>query len=402
MITVSTVLVMAGQGVIAPVLPLYARSLGVTIAAVGLALGIFGLARLILNVPIGVLSDRYGRRFVLLAGPLVVAVGMVGSGLARTLPLLLVARFVAGAGSAMYMTGAQLYLIDISTPANRTRFIATNQGALLTGVAIGPGIGGLLAEAYGLRMPFYVVGGGAVVAGLYALWRIPETNQPHQRTSRGADHARWRDTLRFATSVDFLTVCFVGLAIFSVRLGARGTLMPLLGYTKFDLSPAQVGGVLTVTAVVGLAFIAPAAFLADRFGRKAVITPAGIVSAGGIVLMAVAPSAAWLVVGACLSTFGTTFAGAAPAAYVGDISPAHLRGLSMGLYRSAGDLGFVLAPPLLGLLADHTSIGWAMISNAALMAFAFLLFGALAHESAPRKTVVTVDADVATTETMPG
>ena len=119
MITVSTVLVMSGQGIITPVLPLFAAEFGAGVATVGLTLSIFGLARLLLNVPLGLLSDRYGRRLLLAGGPLVSGMGMIGSGLAPDIPQLLGWRFLAGAGSAMYMTGAAIYLADISTPANR-------------------------------------------------------------------------------------------------------------------------------------------------------------------------------------------------------------------------------------------------------------------------------------------
>src|SRR5690606_32911699 len=141
-----------------PVLPLFADQFGVGTAMIGLTLSTFALARLILNVPLGVLADRYGRRMLLISGPPVTAVGMIGSGFSQAIVQLLAWRFVAGAGSAMYMTGAQIYLADISTPENRARFIGTNQGALLLGVSIGPGVGGLIAEFWGLRAPFYVVG----------------------------------------------------------------------------------------------------------------------------------------------------------------------------------------------------------------------------------------------------
>ena len=174
-ISISTVLVMAGQGVIGPVLPLFAREFGVGAATIGLTLSMFALARLILNVPLGLLSDRYGRRFLLVGGPIVTGVGMVGSGLAPSIEALLAWRFVAGAGSAMYMTGAMIYLTDISSPETRARFIGTNQGALLLGVSIGPGVGGLIAEFMGLRAPFIVVGVAAVGAAVYAFLRLPET-----------------------------------------------------------------------------------------------------------------------------------------------------------------------------------------------------------------------------------
>ena len=142
----STILVMAGQGMTGPILPLFARSFGVSTAVVGLTITVFALARLVLNLPAGAWADRSGRRPLLISGPLILTVGMIGSGLSQTIWQLLVWRFVAGAGSALYMSAAQLYILDISTPDRRGRNLSYNAGALLAGVAIGPVIGGVVAQ----------------------------------------------------------------------------------------------------------------------------------------------------------------------------------------------------------------------------------------------------------------
>ena len=109
----TTVIVMMGQGIISPVLPLYAKSFGVTTAMIGLTISVFGAARLVLNLPADFLSERFGRRLLLVGGPAITALGSLLSGLAPDLWLLLVFRFLAGAGSAMYMTGAMILLVDI-------------------------------------------------------------------------------------------------------------------------------------------------------------------------------------------------------------------------------------------------------------------------------------------------
>ena len=110
----ATFLVMAGQGVVGPVVPLYARDFGVSASVVGLTLTVFALARLILNVPAGLIADRFGRRVLLIGGPILTSIGMFGSGFANSIESLLVWRFVDSAGSAVYITGALfLSLIDI-------------------------------------------------------------------------------------------------------------------------------------------------------------------------------------------------------------------------------------------------------------------------------------------------
>jgi MFS family permease len=394
-IMVSTVLVMSGQGVISPVLPLFARDFGAGVTSVGLTLSIFALARLLLNVPLGVLSDRYGRRLLLIGGPLVSAVGMIGSGSAPSIASLLFWRFLAGAGSAMYMTGAQIYLADISTPETRARVICTNHGALLFGVSIGPGIGGLLADLFGFRVPFFVVGGAALVASAYGAIRLPETRPleeaghggtgpPSPGMGRSDTGSPW---LEMVKSRDFLAVSAVTASVFLTRAGGRMTLMPLLAASDLGYSVAAIGALFTAMALINLVGLAPAALVADRFGRKSAIVPSGLIIASALVLMANTSTNLVFLVAATLLAVGTSIIGPAPAAYAADIAPLALRGLAMGLYRSAGDLGFTVGPILLGALADATSISWALTANALIVALAAAFFAIGARETvgaAPR------------------
>ncbi len=390
LIMVSTALVMAGQGAMAPVLPLFAKSLGAGVAGVGVTLSVFGLARALLNVPFGALADRRGRRTLLVNGPLVSALGMLGSGFAGDLIELALWRFVAGAGSAMYMTGAQIYLADIAGPENRARVIGANQGALLFGVSVGPGIGGLIAELLGLRAPFFAVAVAAAMAAFYAWLRLPETAPPPQGSPEEAAGAAGqrgsrpgRELLR---SRDFLAVSGVTFAVFVTRAGGRLTLMPLLAAAQFGYSAGTLGVIFTAMSLVNLAGIAPAAQVADRFGRKRAIVPSTAGVAIALLMMAGAQSHAIFLASAALLAVASSIAGPAPAAYAADIAPPELRGIAMGLYRTAGDIGFLLGPVLLGACADATSISLALALNAVIVVLSGAFFAVAARERSGSRT----------------
>jgi len=392
-ISISTVLVMAGQGVIGPVLPLFAKELGVGAGEIGLTLSIFALARLILNVPLGILSDRFGRRFLLVGGPLVTGLGMIGSGFAGDLLSLLAWRFVAGAGSAMYMTGAMVYLTDISTPENRARFIGTNQGALLIGVSIGPGIGGLIAEFFGLRAPFYFVGVCALGAMAYSYFRIPETvSQGLERAARetaeraaesGGPPAPGRAWVRMLRSKEFVLISFVTMTIFFTRTASRQTLIPLLADERLGMSPGVLGAIFMGMSIINVVLLTPSALAADSFGRKAVIVPSMVATGVALLLYAAATGYPMFLVASVAISVAMSLSGPAPAAYAADIAPPEARGLAMGLYRSTGDIGFVIGPPLLGWLADQSSFTVALSVNAGLAVLAGVLF-ILARETVRR------------------
>lgn len=376
-ICISTVLVMAGQGIVSPILPLYADSFGVSTALVGATVTAFGLARLLTNVPAGIVADRSGRRKLLIGGPLVTALGMFGSGLANTIWVLLAFRFVAGLGSALYMTGATIYLLDIASAEQRGRFIAANQGALLVGVGFGPALGGLIADRYGLSMPFYVVAGASVLTAIYSLLRLPETRSAAQ--SKAAQNTIGEQPSRWALlrSNDFLLVGLVTIGVFSVRAGVRQTLVPLQLSESFGLEVDQLGVLFTALGVIGVVLIWPAGAATDRFGRKTIIVPTAALIAVGIGIVAVADSLPVFIIGLTMSAFGSSITGPAPAAYVAELVTEDQRGAAMGLYRTFGDIGVVVSPVLSGLLADAVSISFAIGVNAVFVgvaAAAFLIF----------------------------
>ncbi|HJR91711.1 MAG TPA: MFS transporter [Acidimicrobiia bacterium] len=366
-LSISTAVLMTGQGVVGPVLPVYARRFGVSLAAVGVTVAAFGLARLLLNIPLGSLSDRWGRRFLLVGGPLVVAVSMVGTGLAGGILSLTIWRFVAGAGSSMYMTGALIYLTDISSLSNRGRMIGFNQGALLLGQSIGPGMGGVLAEQFGIRAPFFFIAGAASIACVYGFLRLPETLPSGERNVAGNRVTNRGALSRLLKSPAFLAVAAINFAVFFTRGSTRSTLLPLAGTDLFGLGLGEVGLLLTGMAVVNLVFLPPAAAAADRFGRTQVITPSMVLTAGALVVLAVAGSVVVFTTGALILALATSVAGPAPAALAADTVPAEVRGVSLGVFRTVGDFGLLLGPPLLGFAADVGGFGLAFGLNAAIV-----------------------------------
>ena len=365
-VSISTVLVMMGQGIMGPVLPLFARQLGFGATAAGAAVGAFALARLLFNVPLGALSDTRGRRLLIVGGPAVVAVGMLGSGLANGLATLIVWRFVAGLGSSMYMTGSLAYLVDIATPTNRTRLLAVNQAALLIGVSVGPSVGGFVGARYGLRAPFFVVAGAALMAAVYGYLRMPET-----LAEGGGGKASATDGsvgMRTLLTAPFLAIAFANFAMFLTRGTAPQALIPLSAVDTFSLDVDTIGLLLGAMSLMSLVLLPASSSAADRWGRPQVIVPSLVITAVSLGVIGFAATVTTFVVGSVLLGLGTAVGGPAPAAYAAEVSSARARGMAMGAFRTAGDLGLLIGPPVLGAVADTSGYAWAFSTNGLIVA----------------------------------
>ncbi|MDA1096257.1 MAG: MFS transporter [Chloroflexi bacterium] len=294
---VATALLTMGQGIAVPIVPLYADTLGVSVAQVGLVITAFGLARFLTNMPAAITSDRFGRRSILIGGALISALGNVMSGYATSLEPLLVYRFIAGIGSAAFITGAVIFIADVSNPTNRGRLMSLFQGSFLIGITAGPGMGGLLAEVFGLRGPFIAVGVVSLASAVWAFLQVPETRwrsrgdpaevaPPTVALSEGLDDPRVAAQAKpppmppgrfrryaFLKRKDFLLISMTFSGTFFTRGGAMFTILPLKASRDLGLSPGQIGGLLTIPSALTFVMLPVVGFLSDRFGRKSASSP---------------------------------------------------------------------------------------------------------------------------------
>jgi MFS transporter, DHA1 family, multidrug resistance protein len=390
---------MTSMGIVTPVLPLYAAQFGVGAALVGMVVSAFGTARLLVNLPAGQLSERFGRRRLLVLGTALSTVGVFLCGLATDYPMLVAFRFISGLGSGIFTTAAMVYIADVTTAQNRGRSMSMFQGSLLLGTSIGPALGGLVAEAMGFQAPFFVAGVCNLGALVWAFFRIPDLRavQPESasRSTPTRKPANELSPWHIVLQPNFLLVCFVSFGIFLSRSGARMTVMPLLAHRDMDLSEAQLGLVFTGMALLNLVAVPLAGSLCDRYGRKAAIVPSTIMAGIGHIMMGISPSIGpqassglWLfLASAGVIGIATGIGGPSPAAYAADIAPEGGRGLTLGLFRTFSDLAMVAGPVFLGWVAEVSSFAWALYFDAGIVLAGAVLFGLFAAETLQRSPV---------------
>ena len=368
-----------------PLLPRYVSELGGSVLAVGLALSAYAAARLFTNIPAGMLSERIGRRPVIIAGALGVGVFASLSGSAATIPVFMGYRFMMGLFSAMAITTSNAAIADVTTIENRGRTLSLVSGAHLAMGIAAPALGGIVGELVGIRVPFYASGIPAVLVGIWALARLPET---HSARPDGAGEARagapgrsWPDTRVLLTNPNFLLICLVGFAQFSTRAGASHALIPIFADQVIGIGPGQLGVFFSIAAVLHGLMVYPAGMVSDRFGRKVLIVPGGLLVGAALVIYPFASTLATFAFAFIAVHAAEGFSGGAPNAYVGDSTPSGMRGLAFGIYRTFGDLAGLIAPLLFVWLAT-ASFHAGFFFAAALHLGATLAFALRAVETA--------------------
>ena len=373
-----------GFGSVIPVLPLYAQSFGVAASAIGMAVAIYGLARFFVAVPSGQLSDRLGRRPTLAMGGVISALGSFWCAAATGYPEFMVARFVSGAGAGIILTTGQVVLADISTPERRGRIISIYQGCFLFAVGIGPLPGGLLASHFGLAAPFQAYGVASLLAMLVAWFAVKETRGlGHGGSGQGAavTISYVRQLKLLMRQVGFVLVSVVSLTNSVIRTGGLFTVIPVFAVLRLSLNVAEIGFGMALGSVAGVIAAYPSGVLVDRFGRKAVIVPATLITGLSMLLFMISPSYVWFVVSCVVWGVAASIGGTAPAAYAADSAPPGMNAAAMSAFRMVGDFGYVIGPIFLGFLVDVQGPQTALLVAAVISVLAAYLFLKFAPET---------------------
>ena len=368
-----------GFGIVAPAIPVFACQFGVSVTAAASVISVFALMRVVGALPAGRLVDRFGEPGVMAAGIAVVAVSSILAGFSQSFVELLVLRGSGGVGSAMFSISGQALLLGTVPGSQRGRASGLFSGGFLLGGISGPAVGGLIA-AWSLRAPFFIYGCLLVVPAILAavvLRRVPDRRRAARRPA-----ARPLATLgRAVRSRAWRAAASANLADGFAALGMRGALVPLFVREVLHRSTVWTGmGFLLFAALNGVALL-PGGRVADTFGRRPVIMAGCVISAVGMVMLALTSGPAAYLAALAVAGFGSGLLDVAPAAMIGDIIDRD-GGTLVASYQMAGDIGSVVGPVAGGFLVDSASYGAAFGLAAAVLGGAAIL-GSAAPETMP-------------------
>jgi MFS transporter, DHA1 family, multidrug resistance protein len=366
--------VAAGFGIVAPALPLFARSFGVSRTAAGAVISAFALMRLLSALSSGRLVNRFGERLILGAGITIVAVSSALAGLAANYPQLLALRGIGGVGSAMFTVSANSLLLGATTSAQRGRSIGAFSGGFLLGGIAGPGLGGLVT-GWSLRAPFFLYAGTLAAAGGVGLALLPRRPDRH-----GAGLAKATQSLLTIPQAirlpAFRAAAAVNLADNWAAVGVRSALVPLLVVEVLHRSPVWTGIGLTVFTLGNIVTLTLGSRLADRRGRRPLLLTGCLGSAAGTTLLVLPHSLPLFLAAMAVFGLGSGLLDVAPGAMLGDVAGGR-GGTVVAAYQMAGDVGSLSGPVLAGALADSAGFSTAFaLTTAVLLAAAVLAFRA--------------------------
>lgn len=361
----TVVIDLIGFGIVLPILPLWAENFGASPVQIGLITASYAVMQLIFAPVWGRLSDRYGRRPVILISLAGSAVAALAIGLAGTLVVLFVARVVQGVAGASY-AAAQAYVADVTSPAERAKGMGMIGAAFGLGFVLGPAIGALFSTIDD-RLPFYVAAALAAVNLLVAYRRLPESRRPGVAAAQ-APVPRLAVVRRALSSRDLAPLVWISFVATFAFVGMEST-FALFGEWRFDYDVTQMGLLFVYIGVM-------AAFsqgylvgrVVTRWGERRVMIAGLAGTAAGLLGVAAAEALWLLLVSLAVLAIASGLVFSTTTALISLAAGDHEQGMILGLSASVGGAARIAGPLAATLLFQHAGIAVPLVLGAALFA----------------------------------
>ncbi|WP_144548053.1 MFS transporter [Bacillus sp. X1(2014)] len=358
-------LVMVGFGIIIPVLPFYAEEIGANPTELGLLMAVYSLMQLIFAPLWGQVSDRIGRKPVMMIGIAGLGISFLIQALSTELWMLFAARIIGGILSSANMPTAMAYVADITTEENRGKGMGIIGAATGLGFVFGPAIGGIFSK-FSLNMPFYLACGSSFITLILVFLLLKESKQKNEAVTKKKP-SFWK-ALSGAVTVLYLVQLLISLSL----SGLEAT-FAYFAAKKADLDATQLGYIFMImgfgSAIVQGGLVGR---LTKKYGERMVIQSGIIVSALGFALILWVNSFATAALFLTIFGLGNGVIRPSVSSLITKTSSAGY-GSSTGLLSSFDSLGRIIGPPLGGWLFS-LAIGLPYISGAIFSIAAFILF----------------------------
>jgi len=340
---------MLGMGIIAPLLPLYAESLGATGIWLGIIFAGFSISRAIFLPIIGRLSDRSGRKLFICIGLFIYAIISLGYIWADNVSQLTLVRLIQGAAAGMIIPIAQAYVGDISPEGEEGKWMGYFHTAFFAGFGFGPLMGGALTDYFGMNVAFSTMGGLNLLAFLIAILFLPEIRQGKMAAN---PHLSFKE----------MSTSGMVKGLFSFRLvdalgrGAFATFLPIFAAIYIGLSPTLIGVLLAVDILLMAFLQVYTGNIADRFNRRALVILGSLIKLAFLALVPLMHSF-WQLFGLCvLQGLGGAISLPAASALIVDEGRKFGMGSTMAVFSMAMSIGMAIGPLLGGVMTDFVSI----------------------------------------------
>ena len=337
---------LVGFGIVVPILPFWAERFGASGAWLGILLASHAAAQFAFAPVWGRLSDRIGRRSVMLVTIAGTSVALAFLGMADSLAQILIARLLAGVfGSNISVATA--YLTDVTDEADRTRWMGMIGASFAVGFTLGPPIGGVLAE-WGYGTPMYAAAG---MAALNFVWAAARLREPERRTDRPEPDLTSRLDVLKAPAIGRVCLTYF---LFSLAVTQLETIFALLMLHKFGYGPFGVAMVMLGMAVV-MGGIQGGGMkrLSERYPERSLVLAGLTCMTIAFLLVPLPDTVAWLLVPLGIAAVGRGISQPPMMSLVSLLADEGSRGLVMGVFQSTASAARIVGPIAAGLLYDQ-------------------------------------------------
>ncbi len=360
----SNFVIALGYGVVAPVLPDYARHFGVSISAATFVITAFALMRLAFAPAAGTLIQRLGERRIYVGGLLIVALSTGACAFAQTYWQLLLFRSLGGIGSTMFFISALGLMIRISPDDARGRVAGMFSSAFLVGSVGGPVLGSVTA-GLGLSAPFLIYGAALLVAAVVVFVSL-------RNSSLAAPEAEVTETVsvrHVLRNGAYRAALLSNFATGWTAWGLRVALVPLFVTEVLDRGAGFAGLALATFAIGNVCAVVPSGRISDAVGRRWLLIVGLTVSGVATAVVGLSHNVVLFVGSAFVAGFATGIFSSPQQAAVADIIGSKARGgTAVATFQMMADVGSIGGSLLVGLIAQYLSFGWAfMISGVILL-----------------------------------
>jgi multidrug resistance protein len=364
-----TVLIdLIGFGIVIPLLTFYTEDYGATAVQVTMLMAVYSIAQFAFAPVWGQLSDRYGRRPIMLFSIAGTCLTLAGFAAANTLWLLFVFRTLNGACAANIST-AQAYVADVTTPENRARGMGLIGASFGVGLSLGPFIGGELAQ-FGYAVPIWAAAGLAAFNFGWAWFKLPESHTRRSHRVRTLDPRIALRALRHPVIGVAIGLTFVATFAFSMMEAT----FTLVAEHVWSMEAHDVGRLFGLIGGIGIVIQGGLiGRLVGAFGERRLIGAGYLTTAAGLCWFAFIDGGL-AIYGACvLIAIGTSLANPSLQALISRGASSDEQGAVLGANQSLAALARALAPTIGGLLFAHWFTGGAFLGGGLLMLAALLL-----------------------------